>query len=127
MIIAGFGFRASASSASLVSAYEQATSGQAISGLAIAGLATAEDKAQAACLTSVATSLDLPIHAISPAAIAAARPITQSRRVLQERATGSLAEAAALAAAGAGARLISPRHISQDGKATCALAIGDDI
>ncbi|MCF6234698.1 MAG: cobalamin biosynthesis protein [Rhodobacteraceae bacterium] len=133
MIVAGFGFRRSATIDSLRSAYELATQNHDVT-----TLATADDKARAPCFTALATSLALPVHAISPVAIAACKTTTQSPRVLQERATGSLAEAAALAAAGAGtgagtgagARLIAPRQISQDGKATCALAltlaIGDD-
>ena len=132
MIVAGFGFRRSATIDSLRSAYESAAQN-----FEITDLATADDKAHATCFTTLAKSLNLPIHAIPPATIAACQTITQSPRVLQERATGSLAEAAALAAAGArsgggqsGARLIAPRQISQDGKATCALAIklaiGDD-
>ncbi|MCP1313705.1 cobalamin biosynthesis protein, partial [Halomonas sp. 707D7] len=37
--------------------------------------------------------------------------------------TGSVAEAAALLAAGHGARLVAPRLISNDRKATAALAV----
>ncbi|MHA6346914.1 cobalamin biosynthesis protein, partial [Roseivivax sp. CAU 1761] len=40
--------------------------------------------------------------------------------------TGSVAEAAALAAAGPGARLLGPRAVSPDGCATCALAQGKE-
>lgn len=134
MIVAGFGFRRSATIDSLRSAYELAALNHDVT-----ALATADDKVRAPCFTGLATALNLPIHAISPAAISACETTTQSPRVLQERATGSLAEAAALAAAGertgGHARLIAPRHISQDGKATCALAtelatelaIGDDL
>ena len=39
--------------------------------------------------------------------------------------SGSLAEAAALAALAPGARLIAPRVTSEDGMATCAIAEGD--
>jgi cobalt-precorrin 5A hydrolase len=126
MIVAGFGFRHSATVESLRSAYELAAQNHQVT-----ALATADDKAQATCFTALALSLSLPAHAINPTAIAACKTTTQSPRVLQERATGSLAEAAALAGAGTGARLIAPRYISQDGKATCALAlerpIGDDL
>ncbi len=130
MIVAGFGFRRSATVESLRSAYDLAAQNHNVT-----ALASADDKVQADCFTALATSLNLPVHAIGPIAIAACKTTTQSPRVLQERATGSLAEAAALAGAGTGAHLIAPRHISQDGKATCALAtdlatdlpIGDDI
>ncbi len=119
MIVAGFGFRASASVDSLRSAYEMAARGHPVN-----ALATADDKAQAACLTALAEALRLPVLPIPAAAIQAADTTTSAGRVLQERATGSLAEAAALAAAGPHARLASPRHISQDRRATCAIAIG---
>lgn len=121
MIVAGFGFRASATLGSLRSAL-----GMVADPGAITALATADDKATAACFTALVRALNLPVHAIAAVDIAAMATFTQSPRVRQERATGSLAEAAALAAAGDGARLIAPRQISQDGKATCALAIGDE-
>lgn len=120
MIVAGFGFRASATLDSLRSAYDQAATHHAVT-----ALATAENKAQAAGLTALAEALDLPVLPIPAQVIANTQTPTQSPRVQHHHATGSLAEAAALAAAGPGARLVSPRHISQDRKATCALAIGD--
>jgi len=120
MIVAGFGFRASATVDSLRSALNLAAAGHEVT-----ALATSQDKAQAACLTALASALALPIRPISAATIEAAQTLTQSPRIQRMRATGSLAEAAALAAAGPGARLASPRHISQDRHATCAIAIGE--
>ena len=58
------------------------------------------------------------------AALTAQATSTQSPASRASRGTGSVAEAAALAAAGPGARLLSPRVISADGRATCALAEG---
>jgi len=115
MSVAGFGFRASASLDSLRSAYELASAGHTIT-----ALATAESKA--AGLRVLAQALNLPLLPIPAAAIAAQHTPTQSPRVLARHATGSLAEAAALAGVGPGARLVSPRHISQDRLATCAIA-----
>jgi cobalt-precorrin 5A hydrolase len=120
MIVAGFGFRASATLDSLRSAYDLAATHHTAT-----ALATAENKAQAAGLLALAEALNLPILPIPPQTIANTQTPTQSPRVQHQYATGSMAEAAALAAAGPGARLVSPRHISQDRKATCALAIGD--
>jgi cobalt-precorrin 5A hydrolase len=120
MIVAGFGIRASATLDSLRSAYDLAATHHAVS-----ALATAENKAQAAGLQALAEALALPILPIPAQAIASMQTLTQSPRVLEVYATGSIAEAAALAAAGPGARLLSARHISQDRKATCALAIGE--
>jgi cobalt-precorrin 5A hydrolase len=50
---------------------------------------------------------------------------TQSERIKERVGTGSVAEAAALAAAGRRARLISTRAVSQDRMATAAIAEGD--
>ncbi len=116
MSVAGFGFRASASVDSLRSAYELASAGHTITALATT-------KSKAAGLRSLAQALALPILPIPAADIAAQHTPTQSPRVLARHATGSLAEAAALAGAGPGARLLSPRHISNDRLATCAIAI----
>jgi len=64
----------------------------------------------------------LPLHAVSLDRLRNQPTLTQSARVASLYGTGSLAEAAALAAAGPGARLLGPRATSQDGKATAALA-----
>jgi len=121
MIVAGFGFRATATEASLRSAFELATPGHAVT-----ALATVSDKARAKCLAELAELLCLPVLPIDPDAIQSMNTLTQSPRVQQARGTGSLAEAAALAAAGPGARLALPRYISSDRLATCAIAIGGD-
>jgi cobalt-precorrin 5A hydrolase len=119
VIVAGFGFRASATVQSLRSAFDVAAKGHVVT-----ALATADDKAQVAAFKELAQSLSLPIHPVDTNAIKTAETLTQSPRVQLERDTGSLAEAAALSAAGPGAQLISPRHISPDRQATCAIAIG---
>jgi cobalt-precorrin 5A hydrolase len=120
VIVAGFGFRASAHVHSLRSAYELAAKGQKIT-----ALATAENKAQTPILQALAKALALPVLPIPAATIELMQTPTQSPLVLASHATGSLAEAAALAGAGPGARLVSPRHISPDRLATCAIAIGE--
>ena len=118
MIVAGFGFRAGTSLASLRAAFD----------LAVAdapppqALATAADKA--AGLAPLAAALHLPVLPIPPEALAATTPLTHSAASFAARATPSLSEAAALAGAGAGAELVAPRAISPDGRATCAIAIG---
>jgi cobalt-precorrin 5A hydrolase len=50
---------------------------------------------------------------------------TQSKLVAEKFGTGSVAEAAALVAAGPRARLIATRTVSQDRTATAAIAEGD--
>jgi cobalt-precorrin 5A hydrolase len=115
MIVAGLGFRTDAGVDSLRDA------------LACAGghpqaLATAEDKASAPAIRALAADLALPLHAIPLAKLTNQPTLTQSPRVQARYGTGSLAEAAALAAAGPGARLLGARVTSKDGKATAALA-----
>ncbi|MEX0368303.1 MAG: cobalamin biosynthesis protein [Ruegeria sp.] len=119
MIVAGFGFSSSATAASLIDAYRAAAIDHAVT-----ELATSEDKATHPAFADLAMKFSLTIHPVSRAALEAAEPTTQSQRSLTERNTGSVAEAAALAAAGPGARLVSTRHISTDRLATCAVAIG---
>jgi cobalt-precorrin 5A hydrolase len=114
VIAAGFGFRAGAPAASLADALARAAGGREV-----ALLATAEDKAAA-----LAAALGRPVTAIAGASLAAQATLTQSPAARAARGVGSLAEAAALAAAGPGARLLGPRVVSGDGRATCALAEG---
>lgn len=115
MIVAGFGFSTRATLASLRDALAR-TGGKPDA------LATAADKA--AQLGPLAEALELPMQAISADRIKAQTTLTQSARAFQERGTGSLAEAAALAGAGPGARLRGPRILSGDHLAACALAEG---
>ncbi|MBD9529361.1 cobalamin biosynthesis protein [Paracoccus sp. PAR01] len=120
MIVAGFGFRASASMASLSDALTRALGGGTVD-----RLATADDKSTARCFQNFAAASGIPAIGITPDLIAVQLAPTRSPASLQARGTGSLAEAAALAAAGRNARLIGPRVISGDRLATCAIAIGE--
>ncbi|MBX9647073.1 MAG: cobalamin biosynthesis protein [Xanthobacteraceae bacterium] len=120
MKIAGIGFRETADISSLRSALMSAggTDG-------VMALATATEKAEAMVLVALAAEFHLPIRAIAPDALAAVETLTKSERVAARFGTGSLAEAAALAAAGPAARLLGPRAVSADGMATAAIAEGD--
>lgn len=121
MIVAGFGFRAAASMASLQDALAAA------GGARVSALATADDKAATPAFRAFAAALGLPVLTVDAAAIAAQPPTaTRSAAALATRGTGSLAEAAALAAAGPNAQLLTPRVISQDRMASCALAEKED-
>ncbi|SDW59798.1 cobalt-precorrin 5A hydrolase [Ruegeria halocynthiae] len=119
MIVAGFGFSSSATLASLRSALELATDGQTPD-----ALATVADKDGHTAITTLADSISVPVHFIPADDLAGHRTLTCSPRSRATYGTGSVAEASALAAAGPGARLISPRQISDDRLATCAVAIG---
>lgn len=114
MRVAGIGFRGAASLASLADALDRAGPADA--------LATARAKAQAPVILALASARGLPLIAVEVAGIATP---TQSPRVLALHGTGSLAEAAALAALGPGARIVAPRVTSSDGMATAAIAMGD--
>ena len=116
MRVAGLGFRAQASVASLRSAL-QAAGGSA----GLTALATAEDKARAPALLQLAAELGLPVIAV-PLTALQAQAAASSPHVPARYGSHSLAEAAALAAAGPGARLLATRAASADSLATAAIA-----
>ncbi len=117
MIVAGFGFRADTSEAALAEVLEQARGARAVD-----ALAAPSDKAGA--LAGLARRHGVPVIGVSAQAMSDVSTITESGRVRAARGVGSVAEAAALAGAGAGARLLGARIISGDRRATCALAEG---
>ena len=112
MKIAGLGFRSSASADALFDALRR-------TGMAVDALATEASKANAPPIRELSERLALPLIAVSVAGVPTP---TQSARVLDRFGTGSLAEAAALAAAGPGAQIIVRRVTSHDGMATAAVA-----
>jgi cobalt-precorrin 5A hydrolase len=85
-------------------------------------LAVPDHRADLLSVRQAAAQFALPIVPIVPAALRAeqARCVTHSPRVQRLKGVGSVAEAAALAAAGPGARLLLPRI--QSAQATCAVA-----
>lgn len=115
MRVAGFGFRSGASLATLRHLLQvvEAKGGRADA------LASVPEKASAPVMQSLSTDLGLPLRAVSVDGIATP---TQSLRVKSMLNTGSVAEAAALAAAGPGATLSVLRIVAADGTATCAMA-----
>ena len=117
MIVAGFGFRSGATLAALRDALERAGGPEGVT-----HLATLAAKARA--LEPLARVLGLPVVAVDAEALRGVATLTRSDRVEAMFATGSVAEAAALAAAGPGARLRGPRAVAADGTATAALAEG---
>ncbi len=86
-------------------------------------VATVADQSPPACRPSP-PPLNLPLIAVSQAALAAHdRPGSATGSAAAYR-TGSVAESAALAAAGRGARLVVARITSPDGRAVAAIAEG---
>jgi cobalt-precorrin 5A hydrolase len=88
-------------------------------------LAVPEDKAAHPALRAAAMATRLSIQTASADAMrqADARVVTRSEQAKTHRSVGSVCEAAALAVAGADARLIVARVISADRHATAAAAI----
>lgn len=118
MRVAGLGFREGADVASLRDALAAAGGAPGV-----VALATADAKANAGALLVLAAELALPVHAVAPAELAAVTTLTCSANVFARYGAGSLAEAAALAVAGPGARLLGPRAVSSDRMATAAIAV----
>jgi len=85
-------------------------------------LATAADKHDHPALSQLATELGVPVVAVALAQLRA-QDAQPSHYVPARYGAHSLAEAAALAAAGEGAVLVAQRHISTDGTATAAIAL----
>ncbi|MCK1516254.1 cobalamin biosynthesis protein [Bradyrhizobium sp. 190] len=120
MKVAGLGFRRTATLASLREALIAAGGCEGL-----AAVATVSDKAETAALISLARELNVPIKAVPANVLAGATTLTQSKLIREKFGTGSVAEAAALVAAGRRARLIATRAVSQDRTVTAALAEGD--
>ncbi|WP_298367876.1 cobalamin biosynthesis protein [uncultured Bradyrhizobium sp.] len=120
MKVVGLGFRSNASVVSLRDALDAVGGSKGL-----AAIATVSDKADAAALKALAQELGLPIRSIPAEMLAKIKTATQSELIKARFGTGSVAEAAAVAAAGRGARLISVRAVSQDRMATAAIAEGD--
>lgn len=117
MRIAGIGFRSDAPMEALAAALDICV------GPPPEALATLDRKANAPQIRALALARGLRVHAIPAEALAAQTTLTQSAAQIARFGTGSLAEAAALAAAGPGARLIAARITDPSGQATAAIAI----
>jgi cobalt-precorrin 5A hydrolase len=126
VIVAGIGCRKGATAeqieAAIGAALERA--GRPLARLDL--LATAASKRYEEGIATSASARGVPLMLVDQAdlEIASARGATWSRRVLALAGVPSVAEAAALAAAGAKARLILPRIVV--GPVTCALASDEE-
>lgn len=121
MSVAGFGFRAAATTESLKHALEAALA-QSGTPISLTALATAWDKATAPAFVRFAADRGLPVIAIPANALHTQQAHT-SAHVPARYGQRSLAESSALAAAGLGAQLLGPRSVSLDRMATAAVAI----
>ncbi|GAA6175783.1 precorrin methylase [Sulfitobacter pacificus] len=116
----GLGFRAAADLASLQDAMRLALEGAG--GTKIDALVTEAAKSREIVFQELAGLMGIPGLGITQTDLQQMITPTQSQRIQDRFGTGSLAEAAALAAAGPNARLVAPRVVSGDGKATAAIA-----
>jgi cobalt-precorrin 5A hydrolase len=127
-LVIGLGFRDQASAQAIGEVLMDVVAKAAMPDAA-AELAVVEDKATHPSLLVAAHAARLSIKTIAAEALRAADPrvATRSERVLWQRGVGSVCEAAALAAAGAGARLVVTRQVSTDRNATAAAALSEDV
>jgi cobalt-precorrin 5A hydrolase len=127
-LIIGLGFRDEASAQSIAEVLANVAAHAAMPGVASV-IAVPEDKsAHPGLLLATAQATHLQIEAVTDDAMrqADARVATRSEQVEKHRGVGSVCEAAALAAAGAGARLVVTCIVSADRQATAAAAIIED-
>lgn len=122
-LVAGIGFRHATPADEIVALVERACDAAGLPRTRLARLATAADRAGEPAIRAAAEALGCPLDAVPPEALIAvdADIPTRSHRIEASRGVGSVAEAAALAAAGPGATLLL-RRIASAG-ATCALAL----
>ncbi len=122
MIVAGVGCKWGAPARDIEAAVLAALARAGIRSNALDCIATIAAKAGEAGIAATAAKLGVAVVFVSDTGLEAAGPrtATRSERVLALTGVPSVAEAAALAAAGPSARLIAPRLVI--GSATCALA-----
>ena len=122
MITAGFGFRQNATVESLMDARARAAKT-----LRPEMLATLRTKATSDAWQAFSARMKLPVHLVDETLARRQATQTQSQASQDAYGTGSVAEATALASLRPGARLLGPRVVSEDGRATCALAEGEPL
>lgn len=120
MRVVGIGFRAAADLTSLQDAFQQVL--DIAGGGSIDAVVTEAAKAREKVFRDLALALGVPGLGVAMQDLGQMITPTQSARIQDRFGTGSLAEAAALAAAGPEARLVAERVVSGDGMATAALA-----
>ena len=125
MIVAGVGCRKGASAQDIAAVLDAALSEAGIPVADLTLIATAERKRDEPGIAEAALARGVRVEVIPQAQLEEAdiRASTSSQRARAASGVGSVAEAAALAAAGPGARLLVPRIVL--GPATCALAASE--
>jgi cobalt-precorrin 5A hydrolase len=125
MMVAGLGCRNGATAEALAEALAAALERCGLDHAQIDALATDTAKAHEAGIVALAAALALPLIFVAASEMQKASngAITSSQRVIALRGVPSVAETAALAAAGRAARLLGPRVATAT--ATCAIAQGE--
>jgi cobalt-precorrin 5A hydrolase len=124
MMVAGVGCRRGASAAAVETVIAAALAQAGLASHSLDALATAAFKGDEPGIAAAAAARGVPLILIAQADLArAGGRASHSRRVARLTGVGSVAEAAALAAGGAAARLVAPRIAI--GPATCALAVAE--
>lgn len=123
MIVAGIGCRRGATAQEIDDAIDAALAEAGQVGEALSCIATSDGKGAEPGIIEATAGRGLRLVLVKPAELEAAGPRTQSSspRVKELFGVPSVAEAAALAAAGPDAALLLPRIVV--GPATCALAV----
>lgn len=126
MIIAGIGSRKGVSEQQVLDAISATLAEYQIKASQLDAIATARLKQHEEAIFSAGRKLGLEVLVIGDVELAEAGKKTSSRSDLSLTLTGapSVSEAAALAAAGQGARLLGPRRVLES--VTCALAQSGD-
>jgi cobalt-precorrin 5A hydrolase len=131
MIVAGIGSRKGVSVAEVIAAVEAALEAHGLAVSALSALATTAFKREEEAIFAAGRELGLPVVVVEveafshdDEALRAVSTLTHSELSLALVGVPSVSEAAALAAAGHGARLLGPRIVV--GPVTCALATSGD-
>jgi len=126
MMVAGVGCKAGTSAGEIEAAIAEALARAGRSTQTLTALATSFAKGDEPGIVAAAAARGLKLVMVPQRDLEAAdaRIVTRSERVLALTGVPSVAEAAALAAAGPASRLVGPRVAV--GPATCALAIVGD-
>ena len=122
-VYAGIGCRSNVSEAEIVAAIDAALAAHALECNSVAAIATSAAKGAQPAVAAAGLTLGMTVIVLDDVKLRAADAgtLTRSERSLAKTGLASLSEAAALAAAGRGSRLLGPRLAL--GPVTCALAV----
>ena len=124
MIVAGVGCKKGVTVTEVLAAVETALEAHGLTLAALSLMATARMKRDEAGIIAAGAQLNLPVILVDDGVLREMSVLSHSDLSLSVAGVPSVSEAAALAAAGEGARLAGPRIVV--GPATCAIAFGGD-